>query len=271
VLFRSVLLGASTLLIKRPIEKIGVDSSLLVRYSFSSVLTFLLAFAFGGLVLPSMGGLWLIVLGDIAGGIAVYFFFRAVGRGLLSIVDPFARTYAVLTILIAVAAFGETLGVLQVAGGALVLVSAIALAFNDSKAGRLEEGAGFALVTILGWGLFFVILKLVIAEVGAFSAAFYTEFGVFLLLLLLLRPHSIRYDDSRSAAGLFAGALALSVSSVLYNYAVLQIGVSAASLIAVGTPAVVVTASAFLFKERIQPYKYLALAGMVLGLALVSM
>lgn len=265
-----LLLGASTLLIKRPIGKIGVDSSLLVRYSFSSMLTFLMAFAVGGLVVPSAGGLALIVLGDIAGGVAIYFFFRAVGRGLLSVVDPFARTYAVLTILIAVAVFGETLGALQVVGGALVLVSAIALAFNGRKAGRLEEGVGFTLVTIFGWGIFFAILKLVIAEVGAFSAAFYTEFGVFLLLLLLLRPSRIRFGDARSVAGLFAGALALSVGSVAYNYAVSLIGVSSASLIAAGTPAVVVTASALLFRERIRAYKYIALAGIALGLALVS-
>ena len=129
----SALFAAGTAVLAK-IGVAGVDSNLAtaIRTSVILAFTWLIAFNTSGLtsVERLSGRTWLfLVLSGIATGLSWLCYFRALQLGPASRVAPIDKLSVVFVILLAAGFLGERLTVAKLAGGILIALGAIVLAF----------------------------------------------------------------------------------------------------------------------------------------------
>ncbi len=264
--------GGSAVFLKKPVQRLGVFPAILTNYLFTSILTFASVLVFGSLALPSPEIALLLLATVFVGTIAIVAFFKAVEDGELSIVAPVAKTSVIVTVAVSMAFFGEVLTAVQAAGMAVVIAAAIAVGTEGQGIKRLERGISYSIMTAVGWGLFFAMLKPLVAEMGPFNAAFYTEAGIFALLVafVVATKQKILFNAD-AAKGIFVRAVLLTVAAVTYNFAISLIGVAISATFIAASPAVIAILSKLYLKEEIQAYKYVGIAGIVVGLAMLAL
>jgi drug/metabolite transporter (DMT)-like permease len=99
-------------------------------------------------------------LSGIAGMVGLSAFYRALAIGNMGVVAPISSTAAVVPLVVGVAG-GDRPGGLQYAGIALALVGVVLASreeVGERSAGGTARGAGLALLSALGFGLFFVCM-----------------------------------------------------------------------------------------------------------------
>ncbi|MEW6721928.1 MAG: EamA family transporter [Candidatus Micrarchaeota archaeon] len=208
---------------------------------------------------------------SVIGAAAVAALFKAFQHGKASVLAPLSTSYILIVMAIGIFFFGETLSLLQFGGAALVLLAAMVLAFEEIRSFRLEKGAAYLLITVIGWGYYYSFIKLFIPALGAYMATVYLELGVslFVVLYYLARGRDLSLP-SREQGGLIAvRGIAVFLATVLYTFSVAELGVALTSVIVAATPLVSVPSSYFLLGERLSLPKYAAAILIVLGLVLV--
>lgn len=264
--------SASSVFMKRPIRQVGVFSALLLNYVFTAVLTLAAVLAFDKLVLPSQEIVWLLFFEIVVGAVGIVAYFKANEEGELSIVSPVAKLSVIITLFISLVFFNEVFGLWQAVGAAMIIGSATVIAIQKGKVKRLEKGILYAVLTGIGWGIFFAVLKPLTAALGPFNTAFFTETGILavILLFVLLTKKSIAFTQ-RAAKSMFAKAVLATVGVITYNIAISLIGAALSASILAASPALLVLFSKAYLKEKIARYKYFAIAGIVLGLAVLAL
>ena len=132
-------------------------------------------------------------LSAIAGMVGLSAFYRALAIGNMGVVAPISATAAVVPVVVGVAG-GDRPGKLQYAGIVLALVGVV-LASREQVGGRLARGttrgAGLALLSALGFGLFFVCMDRASDEDVAWAILVNRSTSTTLLLVAfaMLRPH----------------------------------------------------------------------------------
>ncbi|MFC1755406.1 EamA family transporter, partial [Thermoproteota archaeon] len=115
----------------------------------------------------------------VIGSAAIYFYFRAMHKGKVSLVAPIAHASSLLTVILSFMFYGEKLSTTQYIAVILLIIGVILLSFRYSElkklklSKRLIPGAEFALLTMLGWGLYFFLIKPVIVTLGPLLAVLY--------------------------------------------------------------------------------------------------
>jgi bacterial/archaeal transporter family protein len=268
----SILFGASGIFIKKPVRDLGVFSAIITNYFFSTLIVLVSLFLFGKFSLPSLEIIPIILFEIAVGTLAILSFFKAVKQGELSIVGPITKLNVLITIVLSVLLFGEILSFFQAVGAFILLAGSIVIALQGKKIKNLEKGALHSFFTAFGWGLFFVFLKPIVSDVGPFNTALYTEGGIFfslLLLSLLLRKNfSINASAGKS---IFVHALFTGTAAILYNFSISFIGAAKTAALLSASPAVLVILSRLVLKEKVPFYKYVAIAGIVIGLLLLAL
>jgi len=264
--------GSSTALLKGPIRKHGVFPAIIVNYVFTVSLSFLAILLFASLVVPAKETLALLVTAVVIGSMGILAFFKAMKEGELSIVGPFAKLSVVVTIAISIFFLSESLNLLQFFGIAVILFCAIVIGIQGRQFKSLEKGILYSLIAVFGWGIFFALLKPLTLELGPFNTTFYVELGIFLVLLLFVAATRQKISISRnSAAKIFVRTILLTTGAIAYNFAISFIGAALTAAIHSGSPAITIVLSRLYLKEKIPFYKYLAIAGIVFGLAILAL
>lgn len=146
---------------------------------------------------PPPGGELLIwgPLSGLAGAVGLAAFYRGLAVGNMGVVAPISSTAAIVPLVVGFAS-GERPAALQYAGIALALTGVV-LASREEMGGT-ARGAGLALVSALGFGLFFVGMDRASDEDVAWAilANRLTSTAVLLLAFAMLRPPvAIGRDD----------------------------------------------------------------------------
>jgi len=264
--------GSSTVFLKRPIKKLGVFPAILINYIFTGILTFISVILFSSFVIPSPEIAPLLIFEIIIGAIAILFFFKAMHEGELSIVSPVAKISVIITTIISVFFLGEILTSVHIIGIIIIVASAILVGTEGRNIKHLEKGIVYTLITAVGWGIFFALLKPLILVMGPFNVAFYTEAGIFIFLLayILITKKKMEYERN-SAISIFAKAFFVTIAVILYNFSIQEIGAALTAAFVAGSPAILVTLSRIFLKEQIPRYKYFGVAGIVIGLVILAL
>jgi drug/metabolite transporter (DMT)-like permease len=131
-------------------------------------------------------------LSGLAGAIGLAAFYRGLAIGNMGVVAPISATAAIVPLVVGVAG-GDRPGTAQSVGIALALAGVV-LASREEVGGRLggptARGAGLALVSALGFGLFFVGIDRASDEDVAWAilANRATSVAVLVLAFAVLRP-----------------------------------------------------------------------------------
>ena len=209
-------------------------------------------------------------LSGLAGAIGLAAFYRALAVGNMGVVAPISATAAVVPLVVGVAG-GDRPGSLQYAGIALALVGVV-LASREEVGGRLAgrtaRGAGLALLSALGFGLFFVAMDRASDEDVAWAILVNrcTSTTLLLFAFAVLRP---RLALGRADIGILIAVGALDIAAnAMFGIAATQDLVSLVSVLASLYPITTVGLAAVVLGER--PHRT-AQVGVVLALCGVAL
>jgi drug/metabolite transporter (DMT)-like permease len=213
--------------------------------------------------------------GGAVGVLALSAFYRGLAAGAMSVIAPVSGTAAAVPLAFGLAR-GERPSALQAAGVAVAIVGVVLAsrepAENALAGSRLAAGFGFAVLSALGFGFFFVAVD--IAGEGGASALWVTlvlrtaSFALVLAAVLAVRPRLPRRPGTVGAL-LAVGALDMS-ANVSFAAASTRGLVSVVSVLASLYPVVVVLLARIVLKERISRLQEAGVVLVLAGVALIS-
>jgi drug/metabolite transporter (DMT)-like permease len=213
--------------------------------------------------------------GGAVGVLALSAFYRGLAAGAMSVIAPVSGTAAAVPLTFGLAR-GERPSTLQAAGVAIAIVGVVLAsrepAENALAGSRLAAGFGFAVLSALGFGFFFVAVD--IAGEGGASALWVTlvlrtaSFGLVLAAVLAVRPRLPRQAGTIGAL-LAVGALDMT-ANVSFAAASTRGLVSVVSVLASLYPVVVVLLARAVLKERISRLQEAGVVLVLAGVALIS-
>lgn len=229
--------------------------------------------AISGEAAPALSDLWPAAAGGAAGVIALAAFYRALAIGTMSVVAPISATGAAVPVLVGLAD-GEAPGTLRLAGMAVALLGIILASRelqSDAAARRnLRLSVGLALVAALGFGSFFVGIK-VSSEVSvpwAMLAGRGADIPLVVLAALAFRL-PLR-AERRALPALFAiGALDLGANA-LYALGTTHGLLSVVAVLSALYPAVTVILARVMLGERVQRVQEAGIFAVLAGVALIA-
>ncbi len=205
-------------------------------------------------------------LSGIAGAIGLAAFYRGLAVGNMGVVAPISSTAALIPVVVGIAS-GDRPSAIQYAGLMLALVGVV-IASREEVSGATASGAGFALLSALGFGFFFVGMDNASdADIGwAMLGNRITSFSLLLAAFAVLRP---AWKASRSDAPVLATVGTLDITAnALFAIASTEGLVSLVSVLGSLYPLTTVALAAVVLRER--PHRVaqvgvaLALGGVVL-------
>jgi len=109
----------------------------------------------------------------VVDSLGLIFFYKAFEEGNVSLNGTIAGSFGLVTVIIALVFFGETLSILAEAGILLVFVGLVmaTLKFKELLQNNLaksfsDRGVIFALLTMLCWGVYFGFLRIPVEKIG---------------------------------------------------------------------------------------------------------
>jgi drug/metabolite transporter (DMT)-like permease len=212
-------------------------------------------------------------LSAAAGVTGLLAFYRGLAVGNMGVVAPISATAAVVPVVVGIAT-GDRLGGAQAAGIALALIGVV-LASREEVVGegpvpRTARGAGLAMVSALGFGLFFLCMdKASDGDVGwAMLVNRVTGVGLLLTATLILRP-PMRIRRPDIPALVFVGALDIGANAA-FALASTKGLVSVVAVLGSLYPLTTVGLAALVLNERPHRLAQVGVVTALLGVALVA-
>lgn len=263
-------LGTNTAITKKAIHSASRYQAIVYMYIVLSILLLVAAVVFGFQFSVPSSILPILIFNIVVGALAIIARFKALELGQANIISPLGKTYVILVLLIGVLVFGESLTLPKVVGSLLILISAGIISFSGQKLSNLsiEKGVPFIFLSILGWGIYYSLLKPIVAELGPFGATLYLEIGITLFVLgyALIRKKKTSLPDSASSKFIIASGILVFIGSLAYSFSVEAIGIVLTAVILSCTPAVNLIASRILLGEKLSFAKCGAIVLLVIGL-----
>jgi drug/metabolite transporter (DMT)-like permease len=125
----------------------------------------------------------------VFGTVGLAAFYRGMAAGAISVVAPVAGTAAAIPIVYGLAT-GDRTSALQQVGFVCAILGVVLTSWERSTGRRLAAGTGFALVAMLGFGFYFVLLHRASGEDFLWPALLFrvTSMSIVWTAVILLRP-----------------------------------------------------------------------------------
>jgi len=166
----------------------------------------------------------------------------------------------------------ETISLIQFIA-VLLIVSSIFFLSIERKENKFVLGKGvvFALLTLVGWGAYFAMIKPIVLELNPFNAALFTESIIFFMILVYSvgTKKEFKLNERKSNIFLFANAVLLIIGLLSYNYSITLIGASLTAIIVAPSPILTSVLARIFLKERLSKTKYIAIIVSITGLVLL--
>jgi drug/metabolite transporter (DMT)-like permease len=212
-------------------------------------------------------------LSSVGGIIGLTSFYKALSIGTMGVVAPLSSTAAVIPVAVGIAT-GDRPTALQGIGLALALAG-VALASREAsdeagKSGAISAGVGFALISAVGFGCFFLAIDRASDTDVLWAVGVNRTVSVLLLGLALLatRPKiGLRPADMRILA--LVGVLDIAANG-LFAVAATEGLVSVVAVTASLYPVMTVILARVVLKERLRPVQRFGAIAALAGVALIS-
>jgi len=262
--------GMSNALSRFPAQKLGALRTMLYRGIGVAALQFiLLLFVFPNAV--TVRGIAIALAVAVFSYLPIMFFYKGLHYGNVGIISPIANSSAIITTLLAVVIFKESLSGAQWISGLLVVVGIILISLNfrdlkNSHLMKLSSGVPFALLACLGWGITFFLFKFPVSLVGPVMTSFVVEFVI--LLICAAQMKRAKEDFSLPAGfGKYLISLVLFgfVGTLAYNYGIKSSAVSVVAMLYMANPLVATTYARIAYKEKLSMQQYIAIGIIIVG------
>jgi len=270
--------GSADAFTKKLTNKVGAYHSVLYRSLFSALILLFASLYFTGTIFPSLNVFFLLLGISFIGYLAYVFYVKGIEAGNVSVISPIAHSSVIVTVLLSLFFFRESITLLQAIAMAVIITGVILISFKYSelkKSRKRIKGLGFALATLVGWGLLFFLWKLPLSYTSPFIAAFYIEALIFIFALIsaiplkkkLLAPKT---DKITGILALFVGTV-LAIGSLFYTLGINLEFVSLVAPIAAASPFIAVIFSRIFLKEMLELNQKIAVAMIIIGLIVIAL
>jgi drug/metabolite transporter (DMT)-like permease len=210
---------------------------------------------------------------SVGGIIGLTSFYKALSIGAMGVVAPLSSTAAVIPLVVGLAS-GDALSALQGAGIALAIAGVVLASREASDEAKgspaVAKGAGFALISAIGFGCFFVAIGRASDADVLWAVCVNRAVSALLLGLALLvtRPKlGLKPADMRILA--LVGILDIA-ANWFFAVASTKGLVSVVAVLASLYPIVTVALARFVLHERLQAIQRIGAAAALAGVALIS-
>jgi len=264
--------GSEGIFDKKALNKLNIYNALVLRYSAVFFLVIFAAIIFTEIKFPSIQLIPYFLFTCFIGSTAIIFFFKAMNQAGVSLATAIAKNYFLITIIISMIFFQETLSWNQWIAVLLILSAIFLLAFDKKEKNfGLSKGVVFALLTVVGWGAYFALIKPIVLELNPFNASLFLESTIFFMILIyaLATKKELKLNEKKSNLLLIVSAVLLVIGSIAYNYSISLIGASLTAILVAPTPIITSTLARIFLKEKLSKTKYIAILVSVIGLTLL--
>lgn len=264
--------GSETVLDKKSLEKLNSLNALSVRYFFVFIWVILAALIFTQINFPSLELIPYLLFTCLVGSAAIIFFFKALDESGVSLPLAIAKNFFIVTIAISIVFFNETLSLTQIFAALMILSSLFLLSFDRKEKGfQLGKGVVFSLLTLVGWGSYFALIKPIVLELNPFNASLFLESIIFLMILIysLATRKELKLHEKKSNLFAFGASILLVIGSITYNFSIALIGASLTAIVVAPTPVLTSILAGIFLKEKLSTVKYFAIVVSVIGLILL--
>ena len=272
--------GIGNTYLKKLTDKVGAFNSVIYRAFFSFLFLLIITLILIKTILIPKEAIFIMLILGFFGYLAYAFYVKGVEVGKVSIIAPIGHSSVILTILLSVFFFKESLKFLQIIAMIIIIAGVLLVSvkyseFKKTRKQHLVKGLAFGILAALGWGFVFFFWKVPLAIVSPFLVALYVEFFVFFFGLLSIltfkrKIFSPKIDKSVWFFAILVGVL-VGTGTLFYTLGINLEFVSLVIPIASAAPAVTVISSMFILKERLEFNQIIAVGMIIAGLILISL
>jgi bacterial/archaeal transporter family protein len=196
--------------------------------------------------------------------------------GNASIISPITSVYPVITIFLSLIFLKEPITAFQSFCIVLIIIGTVLISLNlknilKSDARKTHLGIEFALISLVGWGLFFFFISILTTQVGWFESMLLATIPqlAFFLLYGYITKDKFRISTNSLPKLSFMGFLAF-LGFIGYNLGVTYTYTSIVTPISAASIVIVVILAVLLLKEKLELYQILGILMVILGVVLIS-
>lgn len=270
--------GTSDFFAKKAIDKVGYKTSLLLNQLVAFVPLLILSIILFKLPSLTVELVLISVSAGILGVIAYIFLYRGFQKGNVSVVSPISASWSIITTILAVLLFQETLTPLQIAGVITVFIGIFFASTNFAelkksiRQGR-SSGVSDSLISMVAWGITYTLLRPIALAFGPIIALLFIRITAITILLSYTKISKTKISFPTRLIFLFiavAGFLDL-LGFVAFNFSITTAFLSIVGPVAATYPAVTVVLAYFFLKEKIVSNQKVGVIAILAGLALISL
>ncbi|HLD80885.1 MAG TPA: DMT family transporter [archaeon] len=270
--------GASDFVAANSSRKIGATRTFFWSQAIVTIFYSLAFAAFFKLPLLSLETLALITFAGLFNALGFLVFYKAFQLGKIAIVSPITNTWAVFTIVMALAFLGESLTAVQAFGALLAILGSVLVSFKlhdlynlDLSRKNVALGAEYALIAALLFGSFYTVLDVLASRLDWFFPMFLVRFPTLALVFLASAAIKKKLDFPSNALGLVAlVGLLETIGNLSYGAGITLEFSAVMAPIAATMPLVTILLAVVLLKESLEVNQKVGIASIVSGIVLLS-
>jgi len=202
-------------------------------------------------------------------------FYKALRVGQVAIVMPVESCWAVVTVFLSLAFFHEALTGAQTIGVTLAILGAILVSFKWNDFLNMKKhanGVNYAILAAAAFGTDFVLIDMMVEEIGWFLPILFigSVAAVYLFLYLKSSKKDISVPKRVLPFIIIVGVLD-TLAYLAYSFGVTSVYSAIVAPIAAASPAVSIILAKIFFKETLEPNQRIGVISVLAGLILLSL
>ena len=269
--------GTSNFIAAKAVRETGVVKVVLWSQIVSLCLYLFLFPFFSKTFAFSSNTLTVLVAASLLMVIAYLAFCKGLQVGAVSVVSAVSSSAVAVTVLLSIVFLKQALTILQAIGVSLAIIGAVLTSFkaHDLLNIRLEKiavGAKYGLIAMLGWGLAFVLIDILVSRMGWFlPVVFMKIFGVaFIFIYFIFTKTNLSFPEN-SAMLVIAIGLVEVIAFLSYNIGISSEYTSVIAPIAFAYPAITIILARIFFKEILETSQKAGVISVLAGLILLTL
>ncbi len=238
------------------------------------IIIFSLFFKFPILSFATIG---VILIASFLSTISYLLFYKGLQVGKVSIISPLTACWAIVTVILSLIFLNERLTAIQGVGVTLAILGAILASFklNDLLKLKLKnaaKGVKYTVIAVFGWGISYVLIDILVAELKWFLPIFFIKIVGVLYLLLYTGTTKKKISFPKNVVWLIVliGVLEF-IAFSSYGLGVNSEYTAIVAPISVAFPAVTVILARIFFKETLEINQKIGIIAIIAGLVLLAL
>lgn len=207
----------------------------------------------------------------------LYSFYQGLRFGKVGIVSPVSSVYTIFTTILAIIFYKERFSAVTAFSIAIIIfgIILISINFRDFKSSEIfkkSSGIYYAILTAIGWGIYFFLIKIPITHVGSVLFSYMEETFMLVMVTMILLFGKEKVE--KPTLKIMKPVTALSVFSVIgvmtYYQGIKIYTLGIMTAIAAAGPLVVCIYGAFVYKEKLELKQYAGILAIILGIVLIK-